>query len=97
MSVRFEVEPGWQRHLDGPIAELLERLGSEIVEDAKDLAPVDTGHLRESIGHTVTGEGFESTLTVEASADYAGYVELGTRYMAPQPFLRPALYRHRGA
>ena len=31
----------------------------------------------------------------DASVDYAAYVELGTRKMAPQPFLRPSALRAR--
>ena len=30
------------------------------------------------------------TATVEPTAEYAPYVELGTRFMEAQPFLKPA-------
>ncbi len=50
----------------------------------------DTGYLGSHIGHrlevhdTVVG-------IVEANTNYSLYLELGTRYMKPRPFLRPAL------
>lgn len=50
---------------------------------ARALAPVRTGYLRSTIGAR------DNIVTV--SAPYAPYVELGTRFMAARPFLRPAL------
>lgn len=60
---------------------------------AKVLAPVDTGHLRSSIGSSFTGDGRSGTVTgtVTAAARYSGFVESGTSRMAPQPFMAPAL------
>jgi HK97 gp10 family phage protein len=89
---RIVFEPDWERHLDVPEAELLNRLGGEIEADAKVACPVDTGRLRDSISHEVDGD----TVRVTASAPYAAYVEDGTQHMAAEPFLRPALYRARG-
>jgi HK97 gp10 family phage protein len=54
---------------------------------AKMRAPVDTGFLRSSIQSRfpVPGVGI-----VSAAAEYAIYVEFGTRYAPGQPFLVPA-------
>ena len=60
--------------------------------DAKALAPVDTGNLRNSITTAVTGDGL--TAAVVATASYAPFVELGTSRMAPQPFMGPATDRN---
>jgi HK97 gp10 family phage protein len=53
--------------------------------------PVDTGRLRSSIqasrGRDTTGVFADIGTNVE----YAVFVEFGTRYMAAQPYLRPAL------
>jgi HK97 gp10 family phage protein len=57
-----------------------------IAERAAELAPVDTGELRGSIGPQRLGGGW----AVVASAPHAGYVEYGTSKMAAQPYLRPA-------
>lgn len=56
---------------------------------AKLLAPVDTGALRNSIGTTVSNGGL--TAEIGPTVDYAAYVEFGTRRMAPQPHMGPAL------
>ena len=60
--------------------------------DAKALAPVDTGNLRNSITTAVTGDGL--TAAVVATASYAPFVELGTSRMAPQPLMGPATDRN---
>ncbi|SDJ19875.1 HK97-gp10 family putative phage morphogenesis protein [Natribacillus halophilus] len=53
-------------------------------------APVDTGNLRRSIQLNLTNNGF--TATVRPNANYASYVEYGTRYIYPSPYVRPAFY-----
>lgn len=52
----------------------------------------DTGRLLGSISHSVGEDGQGLYGRVTASAYYTLYLELGTRYAAPRPFLRPALY-----
>lgn len=47
-----------------------------------------TGNLRRSIGLNITDGGM--TAEVEPTAEYAPYVELGTRFMKAQPYLKPA-------
>lgn len=60
--------------------------------DAKKLAPVDTGNLRNSIATVVTNGGL--TAGVVATASYAHFLEGGTSRMSPQPFMGPATDRH---
>lgn len=48
-----------------------------------------TGTLRRSIRLDIEDGGM--TAEVSANTEYAAYVEYGTRFMAAQPFLRPAL------
>lgn len=60
-----------------------------ILGEARTLAPVRTGHLRSN--SEVEGEGGNSL--IKFNAEYAAYVELGTRKMAAQPFLTPAVNR----
>ena len=62
--------------------------GAEMQEKAQRNAPVDTGHLKRSIGLETTNAGM--TAEVEPTADYAPYVEYGTRFMEAQPYLKPA-------
>ena len=54
---------------------------------ARQLVPVRTGRLRDSI--TVQRIS-TSKIAVEATASYSGFVEYGTRYMKPRPYMRPA-------
>lgn len=99
------MEPDWKANFQAVGDGVLSKLGPAIADDAQRYAPVLTGHLRESVSHRVE----DHTLIVEASADYAAYVEMGHRIahgphmsevgpktVAPRPFLRPALYQERG-
>ena len=54
----------------------LEKCGLTAEGYAKNLCPVDTGNLRNSITHTVDEE--EPAAYIGSNAEYAAYVELGT-------------------
>lgn len=54
----------------------LERCGMQAEGYAKDLVPVDTGNLRNSISHKV--DEAEKEVHVGTNSEYAAYVELGT-------------------
>lgn len=62
---------------------------------AKQLVPVDTGHLRSSIGADFFGDGRYAVMRAEIgpTASYGPYVEYGTHRMAPQAYMGPALDR----
>nr|DAW59143.1 MAG TPA: putative tail component [Caudoviricetes sp.] len=64
--------------------------GAELQAKAQRNAPVDTGTLKRSISLELR----DGVLTAEseATAEYAPYVEWGTRFMNAQPFMRPAYY-----
>lgn len=47
-----------------------------------------TGNLRRNIFLDITDGGMSAE--VNPTADYSAYVELGTRYMEAQPYLKPA-------
>lgn len=68
--------------------------GAVILRDgSKEIVPVDTGNLRESI----TAMEVEDGAIVSAIGDlqnerfYAGYVEFGTSKMEAQPYIRPTI------
>lgn len=70
---------------------------AELTQKAKDRAPVSTektnpggahGQLKRSIIPSVGSGGLAGK--VNATVDYAEYVELGTRFMAAQPYMKPA-------
>lgn len=70
---------------------------------AKELVPIDTGALQRSIRverlaklarniyYTgIRAGGYIRNPKTNRLVDYAGYVEYGTRFQRPQPYLRPA-------
>lgn len=70
--------------------------GYQVQNDARALCPVDTGRLRSSI---MTHRGTDAVgryVDIGTNVFYAPYVEYGTRFMAAQPFLRPAMARMAG-
>ena len=62
--------------------------GAEMQTKAQQNAPVDTGTLKRSIGLEITDSGMSAE--VEPTAEYAPYIELGTRFVEAQPYLKPA-------
>ena len=69
----------------------------DIEATGKAFAPVDTGALRNSIGHDIEGD-LRRSGRIEAeigpTVEYAPFVEFGTSRTAPQAFMGPALDRH---
>lgn len=74
--------------LEAKVKQTVVRNASKMQEKAMGLTPVDTGYLERSIGLTEWPSGFG--ISVEPTAEYASYVEYGTRYQTAQPFMRPA-------
>lgn len=72
----------------GPdVQRILEEVGDFIKERARQLAPVLTGQLRDSIDVLVQEWG----VLVVAGVDYAQFVEYGKINTAAHPFLTPAI------
>lgn len=69
---------------------VLERLGARVVELAKQIVPVRTGRLRDSITMKFNGK---DEVVIGSDVDYSVYVELGTSRMAAQPYLIPSLFQ----
>ena len=72
----------------------MQKVAADIEAEAKTRAPVDTGFLRGSISSSFTAAGGSFTVEIGPTAEYGGYVELGTSRQAPQPYLQPAFDRH---
>lgn len=64
----------FQETFAAAIRRALERCGMQAEGYAKDLTPVDTGNLRNSITHKV----LEKEVHIGTNNEYAAYVELGT-------------------
>lgn len=66
-------------------------LGLTIQNNARILAPVDTGRLRSSIQARKGTDSRGPYVEIVAGTNYAAYVEFGTTRMAAQPYMRPAI------
>lgn len=96
MATRIEVDEAGVDELRTYVQTRLGRLAGQMIDDARRLAPVDTGALKAS-GRAIRmspelwrisfGEGLPDGRAV--------YNEMGTRYMQAQPYIRPAVYRER--
>ena len=92
-----EVTPklrGLTERMKQNIIQEADQVGAEMETLAKTLVPVRTGFLRDSIFHDIIPNnlGFD----FGAKADYAEYVEFGTRFQRARPFIRPALDANQG-
>ena len=63
--------------------------GADLNKVMVEKAPVKTGFLRRSIKLSKGNDGM--SVTVEPTAEYAPYLEYGTRFMKEHPFVKPAL------
>jgi HK97 gp10 family phage protein len=78
-------------------AEALDQWAKDLEKTAKELAPVRTGALRNSIEakvNTASGKAWVQ-ISQGKTREYAYYVEKGTSKMDDQPFLGPAAQIHR--
>lgn len=66
---------------------------------AKAGCPVLNGDLRDSISISFTGDGRFASFSAEVgpTEPYGKYVEDGTSFMAPEPFMGPAFDQHSGS
>lgn len=82
------------------VKEVVRKNGADLQRTAQRKVPVGTpastgipgyvgGTLKRSIGVEMLDSGM--TAEVEPTAEYAPYVEYGTRYMKAKPYLKPAL------
>lgn len=98
MASSYREDPGAGRAIETLIGEMLDRVLPACAQDAQRYVPVLTGYLRNHIGWERIGA---VGGMVYADARYAAAVEHGYvharsgRHIAPQPYLRPAVMKHR--
>lgn len=89
-----DYSPEVKARLEEALARSLEICGGKCEGYAKALAPVDTGNLRNSITHRVSGH----TAKISSNTEYAIYQEMGTYKMTAanggMGFMRPAILEH---
>jgi HK97 gp10 family phage protein len=71
------------------VKKIVKQNGAELQTKAQREVPVDTGTLKRSIGLELPNGGM--TAEIEPTAEYAAYVEYGTRFQRAQPYLKPSL------
>ena len=71
-------------------SEAAEVFKAVFLDVARELVPVRTGYLKSTIAAEI-GEANIGEVTVEASAEYAQYVEFGTYRQMAQPYFVPAI------
>ena len=74
-------------HIPIDYSQVIEMCGEASCEIAKSICPVDTGYLQSSIDWKMD----KTRWTIEATAEYAQYVEYGTWKMRAQPYFTPAV------
>ncbi|MGD1835016.1 MAG: HK97-gp10 family putative phage morphogenesis protein [Nitrososphaeraceae archaeon] len=67
---------------------LINRAARQVVRDAKNNAPVKTGNLRNKIGIKYANS---NSAVVTSNANYAVFVEKGTRKMLPREYMNNAM------
>ena len=95
-----KLEAKLKRNMDlGAVRTVVRKNGADLQTKAQKNAPVGTpqstgipgyvgGTLKRSVELDITDGGL--TAEVEPTADYAAYVEYGTRFMEAQPYQKPA-------
>lgn len=73
---------------------VVKKTAFDLKANVQEKAPVDTGYLKSLIKAEMTGN---QSAKVGAYADYAYWVEYGTRKMAARPYMRPAADKARKA
>ena len=92
MSVHVDFSKMYQiqRELPKKIVVELNNAAQSMESLAKQLAPVDTGYMKEHITQTKHASESDLSAQVESEADYSLFVEYGTVNMDAQPFFTPA-------
>lgn len=88
MPIVYNRIPQIAAKADDLVEKVLKKAAYDTETLAKVYAPVDTGNLMNSIAAEPVRK---LTWRVTANAEYAIYVEMGTRRKTAQPFLEPAL------
>jgi HK97 gp10 family phage protein len=95
-GIRYELQiddAAIQRLAGGPdVTKALVSIGQVGEKSAKENVRVDTGNLRRSITHELGQyDPLHRYVRIGTNVTYGLFQEIGTRFMSPQPFLRPAM------
>jgi HK97 gp10 family phage protein len=93
VKAEFEENEQWFNEYLKAVDEALTKAAIFVQNEARSLAPVDSGNLKESIDYEVE----ESKAIVKTDVEYAIFQEYGTKKMSSHPFMRPALFGNQSA
>ena len=96
--VRVVFDPSGMIRLERAVSDRVTRpVTTAVADDMRRYVPVLTGALRSTIRvqYPSDTEGQVWVGNVSLGVDYHLYQEYGTRYMAAQPYARPALFKRR--
>lgn len=79
------------KFINDKVLAAMEELTQEVVQDMKQMAPVDTGFLRDNIHGEVTTTTSEVVAEFHSDAPYSIFVDKGTSRMDARPFFDAAL------
>lgn len=89
----------WANNIPNQLADevkdIVKHHSYQIVATAKNLCPVDTGHLRRSIDADIQDSETSIKATIGTNVHYAEAVEFGTSRMPSRPYLTPAYLRQK--
>lgn len=88
-EVTVKIHEDVVKKAENNVLQLLQDLSNDIVEVAKEIVPVRTGKLRDSLRILEYNEK-EGFTRIGSDVAYGLYQELGSVKNAPQPHLRPA-------
>ena len=96
MPVNVTVSDALYNKLDeGKLTRALKKAVTEttvkLEVECKDYAPIDTGNLKRSFSHEVTGGKAVTRAKVKNSTNYWMYPEYGTRYQPAQGYIQRAV------
>lgn len=88
LRVKLNRFPQMSPRMRAAVGRRIHAAGFRVEGDAKGRAPVRTGMLRDRIRNQPSGP---ISTVIGVGVEYGIYVERGTRKMAAQPFLEPAM------
>ena len=104
MSVKIIIYGDLLKGSSDSVDDVNKKLLENVTNTAKNLAPVDSGDLKNTImwktdkdtgghdgGNTIQSQPSEGSGVIGSASDHAIYVEFGTRDIDAQPYLRPAI------
>ena len=104
MSVKVIIYGDLLKGSANSVDEANKELLNKAAKSAKNIVPVDSGDLQDTImwkadgetgghdgGNTIQSEPSKGSGVIGSAADHAVYVEFGTRNTDAQPYLRPAI------